>query len=142
MKSAPVTALMLFLKVAVFDMLTGAFFVFTLALVLTALPGHALDLRWIDVVPQSPQFIYDRYFTTAGGAPQPRAPSEAELIEWQIAERERRLRELGAGGMTNYANADAMRLRKIVPSGFEVGALGLLGARESQAPDIHDLCQD
>ena len=46
-------ALMLFLKVAVFDMLYGAFFVFMLAIVLTALLGHALELRWIDVDSQS-----------------------------------------------------------------------------------------
>ena len=90
----PVAAFMLFMKVAVFDMLYGAFFVLTLALVLTALLGHALDLRWIDVVSQSPQFIYDRYFATPDRAPRPRARSEAELIEWQIAERERRLTEL------------------------------------------------
>ena len=35
---------MLFLKVAVFDMLYGAFFVFMLAIVLTALLGHALEV--------------------------------------------------------------------------------------------------
>ena len=57
---------MLFLKVAVFDVVTGAFFVLTLALILTALLGHALNPRWIDVVPQSPQFIEDRYL--AAGA--------------------------------------------------------------------------
>lgn len=91
----PVAALMLFMKVAVFDMLYGAFFVLTLAIALTALLGYALDLRWIDIVSQSPQFVYDRYFAAPNRAPHPRARSEAELIEWQIAERDRRLRELG-----------------------------------------------
>jgi hypothetical protein len=62
----PVAALMLFIKVAVFDMLYGAFFVLTLALVLTALLGHALDLGWIDVVSQSPQLTYDRYLAAPG----------------------------------------------------------------------------
>ena len=93
----PVAALMLFMKVAMFDMLYGAFFVLALAIVLTAVLGHALDLRWIDVVSQSPDCIYNRYFATPDRAPHPRGRSEAELIEWQIADRERRLKELGAG---------------------------------------------
>ena len=93
----PVAALVVFLKVALFDMLYGAFFVLTLAIVLAALLGYALHLRWIDVVSQSPDYLYDRYFAPPGRAPHPHARSEAELIEWEIAERERRLRELGVG---------------------------------------------
>ncbi|MGA8818683.1 MAG: hypothetical protein WB624_15410 [Xanthobacteraceae bacterium] len=89
----PVAALVL--KVALFDMLYGAFFVLTLAIVLAALLGYALHLRWIDVVSQSPDYLYDRYFAPPGRAPHPHARSEAELIEWQIADRERRLEELG-----------------------------------------------
>jgi hypothetical protein len=89
----PVAALVL--KVALFDMLYGAFFVLTLAIVLAALLGYALDLRWIDVVSQSPDYVYNRYFAPPGRAPRQHARSEAELIEWEIAERERRLRELG-----------------------------------------------
>ena len=91
----PVAALVVFLKVALFDMLYGAFFVLTLAIVLAALLGYALDLRWIDVVSQSPDYLYNRYFAPPGRAPHPHARSEAELIEWQIADRERRLKELG-----------------------------------------------
>ena len=91
----PVAALALFMKVALFDMLAGAFFVLTLAIVLAALLGYALDLRWIDVVSQSPRYVYARYFAAPDRTPQPRARSEAELIEWQIAERERRLKESG-----------------------------------------------
>lgn len=93
----PVAALVVFLKVALFDMLYGAFFVLTLAIVLAALLGYALDLRWIDVVSQSPDYVYNRYFAPPGRAPRQHAQSEAELIEWEIAERERRLRELGVG---------------------------------------------
>jgi len=89
----PVAALVL--KVALFDMLYGAFFVLTLAIVLAALLGYALHLRWIDVVSQSPDYVYNRYFAPPGRAPRPHARSEAELIEWEIADRERRLRELG-----------------------------------------------
>ena len=55
-----IAALMLFLKVAVFDMLYGAFFVLT----------HAIVLRGIDVVSQSPQCIYARFSSHPTARPQ------------------------------------------------------------------------
>jgi hypothetical protein len=55
--------------------------VFTPALVPTTLFGYAPDLRWIDVVSQSPRVVCDRYFVTPNRTAQPRTRSEVELIE-------------------------------------------------------------
>lgn len=66
-------------------------FVFDLAVILLiAFSG----LRWIDFASQSPRGIYSPYFFHPDTDVRQRARSEAELIEWQIADRERRLSEL------------------------------------------------
>jgi len=94
----PLAAAALAVKLFLFDPLYGAFFVAMAAIVAVAaiwLVG-SLGLRWIDFVSQSPRGIYNPYFFTPDVAPSQRARSEAELIEWQIAERERRLAELAA----------------------------------------------
>lgn len=95
----PLAALALAVKLFLFDPLYGAFFTAAAAIILGAAFWFAgsFDLRWIDFVSQSPRGIYNPYFFTPDVAPSQRARSEAELIEWQIADRERRLEELGAG---------------------------------------------
>jgi hypothetical protein len=92
----PLAAFALVVRLFLFDPLYGAFFTAAAAIILGAAFWFAgsLDLRWIDFVSQSPRGIYNPYFFTPDVAPNQRARSEAELIEWQIADRERRLEEL------------------------------------------------
>jgi hypothetical protein len=52
-------------------------------------------LRWIDLVSSQARGIYDPYFFYPDAKPPGRTPSDAELLERQIADRERRLTELG-----------------------------------------------
>ena len=95
----PLIAFAVAIKLFLFDPLYGAFFVVVSVLFFGAAFWFvgSLGLRWIDFVSQSPRGIYNPYFFTPDVAPDQRARSEAELIEWQIADRERRLRELGRG---------------------------------------------
>jgi hypothetical protein len=53
-------------------------------------------LRWIDIVSSQLRGIYNPYFFYPDLKPRGRTPSDAELIEQQIADRERRLGELEA----------------------------------------------
>lgn len=53
-----------------------------------------LDVRWIDLVSQSPRGIYSPGFFRPDMDPSLRPRSDAELVERQIAARERRLTEL------------------------------------------------
>lgn len=52
-------------------------------------------LRWIDLVSSQARGIYDPYFFYPDAKPPGRTPSDAELLERQIADRERRLAESG-----------------------------------------------
>ena len=92
----PLAAVALAVKLFLFDPLYGAFFTAITAIVFGAAYwfGGSLGLRWIDFVSQSPRGIYNPYFFTPDVPPSQRARSEAELIEWQIADRERRLAAL------------------------------------------------
>ena len=95
----PLIAFAVAIKLFLFDPLYGTFFFVVSVLFFGAAFWfvRSLGLRWIDFVSQSPRGIYNPYFFTPDVAPDQRARSEAELIEWQIADHERRLRELGRG---------------------------------------------
>jgi hypothetical protein len=53
------------------------------------------DLRWIDLASGQIRGVYDPYFFYPDNDAHERRRSDAELIEQQIADRERRLSELG-----------------------------------------------
>ncbi|HUN97790.1 MAG TPA: hypothetical protein VMU69_16355 [Bradyrhizobium sp.] len=96
---AAVAALAFAVKLFLSDTLYGVFFVSAVVIFGGAaiwLVG-LLGLRWIDFVSQSPRGIYNPYFFTPDIDPDRRARSDAELIEWQIADRERQLAELRTG---------------------------------------------
>jgi hypothetical protein len=96
----PTVALVLAIMLSLFDPLYGLFWALMM-LVLAALIVLSLkstSIRWIDVASQSFGNIrihkmYEPYFFYPDARPRPR--SDAELLEWQIADRERRLSELG-----------------------------------------------
>ena len=86
-------------NVFLFDALYGVFFLGAVVIFVAAVTWFVswLDLRWIDFVSQSPRGIYSPYFFHPEIARERRARSDAELIEWQIAECERALGEFGTG---------------------------------------------
>ncbi len=86
-------------NVFLFDVLYGVFFLGAVLISAAAVTWFVrwIDLRWIDFVSQSPRGIYSPYFFHPEIGPRERARSDAELIEWQTADRERALSELGAG---------------------------------------------
>jgi len=85
-------------NVFLFDALYGVFFLGAVVIFVAAVTWFVswLDLRWIDFVSQSPRGIYSPYFFHPEIARERRARSDAELIEWQIADSERTLAELRA----------------------------------------------
>lgn len=91
--AAAIFAAKLFLS----DTLYGVFFIGVVAIFVAAAIWfvRSLDLRWIDFVSQSPRGIYSPAFFYPDVDPRSRPRSDAELIEQQIADRERRLSELG-----------------------------------------------
>ena len=95
---AAIAAVIFAINVFLFDVLYGVFFLGAVLIfaVLATWFVRWLDLRWIDFVSQSPRGIYTPYFFHPETAPRERARSDAELIEWQIADHERGLAELGA----------------------------------------------
>jgi hypothetical protein len=96
----PVLPLALAIKLFVFDKLYGLFFVGAVLLFVGVITRSlkSSGIRWIDVATQNFTYpylrnIYNPYFFYPNARPRPR--SDAELLEWQIADRERRLSELG-----------------------------------------------
>jgi hypothetical protein len=86
------------IKLFLFDTMYGVFFVGALVIFV---PGiiwliSLLGLCWIDFASQQPRGIYNPYFFYPDANSSRRVQSDAELIEQQIADRERRLSELGA----------------------------------------------
>jgi hypothetical protein len=96
---AAIAAAVIAARIFLFDVLYGVFFLGGVLIVVAAASWliGSLHLRWIDFVSQSPRGIYNPYFYTPDIDPRLRANSDAELIERQIADRERRLSDLGAG---------------------------------------------
>jgi hypothetical protein len=103
----PIVALVLAIMLSLFDPLYGLFWALMM-LVLAALVALSLkstnisNIRWIDVASQSfgnmyIRKMYEPYFFYPDARPRPR--SDAELLEWQIADRERRLSELGESAL-------------------------------------------
>jgi hypothetical protein len=89
-------ALVLAIKLIQSDTRSGVFFI-AVALLFAAiiwLIGRS-DLRWIDLASGQIRGIYDPYFFYPDIDVHERRRSDAELIEQQIADRERRLSELG-----------------------------------------------
>ena len=91
-------ALVLAIKSFVLHELSGVYFVYALLIFVFGFAIIRLirssDLRWIDVASQPFRGIYSPNFFYPDTDVR-RARSHAELIEWQIADRERRLSELG-----------------------------------------------
>jgi hypothetical protein len=86
------------IKLFLFDTLYAIFFVGAL---LVFVPGVAwlvgsLDLRWIDLASPQLRGVYSANFFYPDADTQRRFRSFADLTEQQIADRERRLSELGA----------------------------------------------
>jgi len=94
-----IAAAVLAAELLLFDVLYGLFFIGAVLIVVAAASWFvgSLHLRWIDFVSQAPRGVYNTYFYTPDIDPHLRANSDAELIERQIADRERRLSELGVG---------------------------------------------
>ncbi len=91
-------ALALAIKLFLFDTLYAVFFVGAL---LVFVPGigwllGSLDLRWIDVASPQLRGIYNADFFYPDAEVRRKFRSFADLTEWQIADGERRLSELGA----------------------------------------------
>ncbi|MFZ0424528.1 MAG: hypothetical protein WAL80_16755 [Xanthobacteraceae bacterium] len=94
----PGLALVLAIKLFLFDTLYSLFFVGAVLLYVAVI--SRFDDRWIDVVSYfgfhsillGPD-VYNPYFYYPNVRPRP--CSDAELLEWQIGDRERRLSELG-----------------------------------------------
>jgi hypothetical protein len=97
----PAVILVLAIRVFLYDVLLGVFFA-GMALVCVAfiaLLPKSFGIRWIDLaaMPFGNRFvsrIYQPLFFYPDASPKPR--NDVELLEMQIAERERRLSELGA----------------------------------------------
>ena len=96
-----IAALALAIKFILLDTLSGAFFagvllIFDLVIFLLI---RESDLRWIDVASQFPRATNPYFYTPTNTGLRffilGRLPSEAQIIEQQIADRERRLSELG-----------------------------------------------
>jgi len=99
-----IAALAIAIKLFLFDTLYAIFFVGAL---LVFVPGVAwlvgsLDLRWIDLASPQLRGVYSANFFYPDADTQRRFRSFADLTEQQIADRERRLSELGAAA----ANGD------------------------------------
>jgi hypothetical protein len=91
-----VAALAFAVKLFLFDVLYGVFFVgavLVLALAISWLVTST-GLRWIDLASAQLRGIYEPYFFHPDVDMPRRARSDAELIEWQIADREQTLSEL------------------------------------------------
>jgi hypothetical protein len=93
-----VAAAVFAVKLFPFDSLYGVFFLGAPAILVAAVTWftRSLDLRWIDFVSHYARGIYSPYFFTPDTPRSQRARNDAQMIEWQIADRERRLAELGA----------------------------------------------
>jgi hypothetical protein len=98
----PVSALALAIKLFVFDTLYGLFFIGSVLLFVAVITCSlkSSGVRWIDVASLFGfrrillgADIYNPYFYYPNARPRPR--SDAELLEWQIADHQRRLAELG-----------------------------------------------
>jgi hypothetical protein len=101
----PVVALACALAAFLFDPLYGLFFVAMVLVVVAigALSMGSYGIRWIDVASQygfpGRDFgIFNPYFFYPDARPRPR--SDAEFLEMEIADRERRLSELGKASST------------------------------------------
>jgi len=93
-----IAALAFAVKLFLFDVLNGLFFVGAL-LVFVLIIGwfiRSANLRWIDVAGSQFRGIYNPYFFYPDADRDMRPRSDAELLEWQIADRQRRLSELTA----------------------------------------------
>lgn len=99
MTLAAIAAAFFAVKLFLSDWLYGVFFLGAVLIFIAAATWfvRSMELRWIDFVSQAARGIYNPYFFTPDIEPGRRARSDAELIEWQIADRERRLSELQAG---------------------------------------------
>ena len=82
-------ALALAIKMSLIDMLRGVYFVGTLLIFGSGIVWlmSSSDVRWIDIASQTRRPYFSFIFR--------RSASDAELLEQQIADRERRLSELG-----------------------------------------------
>jgi hypothetical protein len=95
----PIVALLLALLLSFFDPLYGLFsslMIFVVA-ALAVLSLRSTSIRWIDLAstPFGNRYasqMYTPYFFYPDARPRPR--SDAEYLEWQIADREKRLSEL------------------------------------------------
>jgi hypothetical protein len=90
-------ALAFAIKIFLFDALYGVFFVGALLIFVAVMIWliRTLSLRWIDLASPELRGIYSPTFFNPGMSLYRGARSEAELTERHIAERERRLSELG-----------------------------------------------
>ncbi len=90
-------ALAFAIKIFLFDALYGVFFVGALLIFVAVMIWliRTLGLRWIDLASPELRGIYSPTFFYPDMSLYRGARSEAELTERQIAERERRLSELG-----------------------------------------------
>jgi hypothetical protein len=90
-------ALAFAIKFFLFDALYGVFFVAALLIFVAVMIWliRTLGLRWIDLASPELRGIYSPTFFNPDMSLYRGARSEAELIERQIADRERRLSELG-----------------------------------------------
>ena len=93
-----VASLAVAVKIFLFDVLYGLFFIAGL-LVFVLVMGwyiNSANLRWIDIACPQIRGIYNPYSYYPDVDRDARPRSDAELLEWQIADRERRLAELTA----------------------------------------------
>ena len=85
-------------KLFLFDVLYGLFFTGGLLLLSLVVAWYIKygNLRWIDIACPQIRGIYNPYFYYPDADREMRPRSDAELLEWQIAERQRRLSALAA----------------------------------------------
>jgi|SRR5581483_1252185 len=85
-------------KIFLFDVLYGLFFIAGLLVFVLVMAWYikSATLRWIDIACPQIRGIYNPYLYYPDVGRDARPRSDAELLEWQIAERERRLSDLTA----------------------------------------------
>ena len=93
-----IAALAFAVKLFLSDVLYGLFFTGSLLVFALAIAWYikSLNLRWIDIACPQIRGIYNPYFYYPDADRDMRPRSDAELLEWQIADRQQRLAELAA----------------------------------------------